>query len=209
MKIRRRRTTLSLLFLLTGLVSCDALQSGAVPKGLSPVKNLQGSRQLGEVADATVGKASPVGTEHAPVDGKDGMPHEGPFVETSAERNRKKTQETGEDEVVETPLTPSYKEQFSDKDLPQSNDGVMDDRSRKAPVEGTRGVEGGISEKSKDTKPVDKIPDPPKDARPLPHSEAETMKNADGGLDVPPVVEDEAKKPLAVRRVWLQRVAFC
>lgn len=31
-----------------------------------------------------------VGTKDAPVDGKDGRPHQGPFVETSAERDRKR-----------------------------------------------------------------------------------------------------------------------
>ena len=141
-----------------------------------------------------------MGTEHAPVDGKDGMPHDGPFVETTAERTRKKTQVSGMDEdmVVESPkIKSTYKDQFSDADLPQSNDAVMDDRVRSSPVEGTRGVEGGISEKSKEFKTTDKIPDPPKDARPLPHSEAEHIKGTDG-TELKSLVDEDPKKVLAV-----------
>jgi len=190
MKIGRERT--ALLCLLFSSVAVEAL----LPKDLTPVRNSAGSAAgIADSSDSLLaGKANPVGTEHAPVDGKDGMPHDGPFVETSAGRERKKT---GAEEVLGTPLSKSTKDQYTDKiTIPQTNDAVMDDPSRRGPADGTRGTEGGVSTKSKDAKPIDKIPDSPKEARPLPHSEAEKIKGSDR-QDVPSV-GDEDKKLLGV-----------
>ena len=123
----------------------------------------------------------------APIDGKDGRPHTGPFVETSAERDRKKALERGDEE----------KSSSNDKLLtnpipsgtPDTNDGVMDDPYRKGPKEGTRGTEGGISEKSREKEgqlanigqDEGKKPDPPKEAPPLPHSEQEKVDTSEPG----------------------------
>ncbi|KAL8686771.1 MAG: hypothetical protein Q9218_006876 [Villophora microphyllina] len=129
---------------------------------------------------------SSIGTKDAPVDGKDGRPHQGPFVETSAERGRKKAKESGDEEPAfsakKAPSTEKLKE-ASYKDLPETNDGVMDDPNRTGPREGTRGTEGGISGKSRDGKAegdismtkLEKKPDPPKEAPPLPHGEQEKL----------------------------------
>ncbi|KIX95835.1 uncharacterized protein Z520_08543 [Fonsecaea multimorphosa CBS 102226] len=194
MKIGRRRAQL-LLFLFSAVALCEA-SAAAEPGDLSAGK-------LGDVVVASGGtavKASPVGTEHAPVDGKDGMPHDGPFVETNAERTRKKTQTTGaEDEipVADPKFKDSYKDLSTDGDLPQTNDAVMDERVKSNPVEGTRGVEGGISGKSKELKITEKRPDPPKDARPIPHSEVVGMTDAVGGEALAPA-DEETKKTLTV-----------
>lgn len=151
-------------------------------------------------------------TMDAPVDGKDGRPHAGPFVETNAERDRKKAKEIG-DGVAAT-SKPSVKDISSKsalyaegRDLPKTNDGVMDDPNRAGPKEGTRGTEGGISEKNKDragqqgdssgTK-SEKKPDPPKEAPPLPHSEQTIVVQNDpekkGELDS--IVKEEKSKSL-------------
>ena len=127
----------------------------------------------------------------APIDGKDGRPHTGPFVETSAERDRKKAKEIGNDKELssnEKPLTNPIP-----SGTPDTNDGVMDDPYRKGPKEGTRGTEGGISEKSREKEgqlasigEEGKKVDPPKEAPPLPHSEQEevgTIETADTGAD--------------------------
>lgn len=130
-----------------------------------------------------------VGTKDAPVDGNDGRPHEGPFVETNADRDRKKAKENSDDE---TPLPKPAPKDISSKGAtfaeklkaPETNDGVMDDPNRKGPKAGTRGTEGGISEKNRDRKAQEgeiggskseKRPDPPKEAPPLPHSEQEIV----------------------------------
>jgi hypothetical protein len=140
------------------------------------------------------GKAKPVGTKDAPVDGKDGLPHQGPFVETGAERDRKKTKENDANEYAKKPLKASDVEHSVEPGTPLSNDGVMDDPHRRGPKEGTRGTEGGVSEKSKESKHMDKVPDPPKKEPPLPHSEVEEIGSEKG----PKFLAEEEKKLLEV-----------
>lgn len=137
----------------------------------------------------------------APIDGKDGRPHTGPFVETSAERDRKKAKESGDDEKL------SSSEKLLSKPIPSgtpdTNDGVMDDPYRKGPKEGTRGTEGGISEKSREKEgqlagigtDEGKKPDPPKEVPPLPHSEQEKVGTSDSGKKtLDPSTEDNDKQ---------------
>src|SRR5699024_10223008 len=57
---------------------------------------------------------------------------------------------------------------------PHANDGVMDDRNRHGPKEGTRGTEGGVSEKQNQLA-SEKIPGGPKEAPPLPQSEQQKL----------------------------------
>ncbi|KAJ9272697.1 hypothetical protein DTO212C5_1424 [Paecilomyces variotii] len=128
-------------------------------------------------------KAAPKGTLDAPIDGKDGLPHQGPWVETGAERDRKKAKETDPNEALitsEEKVTTAEKLASDGKAIPHSNDGVMDDPHRLGPKEGTRGTEGGVSEKSKTSKLVsDKVPGAPKEAPPLPPSEQVKISAAD------------------------------
>lgn len=188
MKIRRRSSPLWLLILVTTpLISSTSL----------PQRDFADSAARKQVAKADAAIVSlpsiasksnvdGVGTKDAPVDGKDGRPHLGPFVETSAERDRKKAKENGEDTVVQKPLpTKEIPHGASSGDgwtMPETNDGVMDDPNRTRPKEGTRGTEGGITEKSKDRKESsldstksEKKPDPPKEIPPLPHSEETSL----------------------------------
>lgn len=150
-----------------GPLGPDAGPSPSMPTTLSVKSNLDSSS----------------GIKDAPVDGKDGRPHAGPFVETNAERGRKKAKENGDDDAAapKRPLTDMTKGAH----MPETNDGVMDDPNRTGPKEGTRGTEGGISEKNRDKKAQEadivgpkpeKIPDPPKEAPPLPHSEQEIVE---------------------------------
>ena len=168
------------------------------------------------VPTAALGKsASSLGKKDAPVDGKDGRPHQGPFIETEAERDRKKAKESGDHPTGASgsPSKPLSKEGWGDKakdmdlpSLPKSNDGVMDDRNREGPKEGTRGTEGGISEKSKGKSSAEdgeKTPEEPKAAPPLPHSEQEKMgsdssKSSKEAVTTPvPKAEDEKDKDKA------------
>ena len=138
-----------------------------------------------------------IGAKDAPLDGKDGRPHQGPFVETSAERDRKKAKESGDEEAATPSKKPLLKEETkgttgaSSTDgwkMPETNDGVMDDPNRLGPKEGTRGTEGGVSEKNRIGKAqedttgltkTEKKPDPPKEVPPLPHSEQEKLRKTD------------------------------
>lgn len=122
---------------------------------------------------STKGKKSDQGTKDAPVDGADGKPHAGPFVDsTDADASSK-----------------SPKEKASKKEKTVPEDGVMNDPHRAPPKKGTTGTEGGVSEKSKNReahenetgrKKVQK-PEAPKDADSVPHKEEdpETVKKAD------------------------------
>ena len=198
MKLRRRQFPLVLLFL-PAITPIIAQESGSrfrslEPRDASPVN----------VVDQPVApnaKANPVGTKDAPVDGKDGKPHAGPFVETEAQRSRKKAKESGDEEKPLTPIPPSTKDQYTtDGELPQSNEGVMDDPNRVGPKEGTRGTEGGVTEKSRDSRiGEEKKPDPPKEQPPLPHSEEQNVKGTKGTQEKEALKsEDEDKKLLDV-----------
>ena len=131
------------------------------------------------------------GSEDWPIDGKDGRPHKGPFVETKGDRERKKAKENGDEEAAAAKL-PSALDlkkgaRYDEENLPKTNDGVMDDPNRAGPKEGTRGTEGGISERVRDRKKeqnditglqAEKKPDPPKEAPPLPHSEQQIVSQS-------------------------------
>lgn len=183
-----------LLFL---LISCSAVVTAFVSseEGVA----LADGKELGPPPDLSASPASKpgvdgIGTKDAPVDGKDGRPHLGPFVETGAERDRKKAKENSGDAEIKKSVPEGVP--IGDGDgpkIPETNDGVMDDPHRTGPKEGTRGTEGGISEKNKDRKATqldgakpEKKPDPPKEIPPLPHSEQESLD--------PKAAKDDGKK---------------
>jgi Ca2+/H+ antiporter, TMEM165/GDT1 family len=154
-------------------------------------------------ATSTSTSKSTVGRKDAPVDGKDGRPHAGPWVETEADRIRKKAKENGQDETNTPANKPKPKEPSKTTatvEYPETNDGVMDDPHRVGPKEGTRGTEGGISEKTRekqenlDTSLQENKPDEPKEAPPLPHSEQEQLA---AGKEPKPKPTDEDEKPKA------------
>lgn len=132
-----------------------------------------------------------------PIDGKDGRPHTGPFVETSAERDRKKAKESGDDDKLSSSEKPLSK--LIPSGTPDTNDGVMDDPNRKGPKEGTRGTEGGISEKSREKEgqlssigsDEGKKPDPPKEVPPLPHSEQKEVITSESGKKTADVIVED------------------
>lgn len=131
-------------------------------------------------SDSYISGSVAKGSPGAPVDGKDGKPHAGPWIETGAERDRKSAGITikGSDEYELVPSKLDTKIPSSDhlstddgKMIPHSNGGVMDDPHRTGPKEGTRGTEGGVSEKVKENQNAEKVPGSPKEAPALPYSE--------------------------------------
>ncbi|CEJ57143.1 hypothetical protein PMG11_05848 [Penicillium brasilianum] len=121
------------------------------------------------------------GSLDAPVDGKDGRPHAGPWVETTAERDRKSK---GSDDIdlvstkYDLKIPSSEHLSAEGKVIPHSNGGVMDDPDRAGPKAGTRGTEGGVSEKGKENQyNAEKVPGSPKEALPLPHSEKQKQSS--------------------------------
>ena len=133
-------------------------------------------------------------TKDAPVDGKDGKPHAGPFVDAEKDRKPiKATTEDGELVVKKPPLkgAPADLTIVDGKPIPEVNDGVMNDPLRALPKQGTTGTEGGVSEKDKTRKAlegqtgekVEMKPDSPKEAPPLPHSEQEKIQGEKEKVD--------------------------
>ncbi|PKS12067.1 hypothetical protein jhhlp_001363 [Lomentospora prolificans] len=90
----------------------------------------------------------------APVDGNDGKPHNGPWVETDGKVDSDLPALKGR------PADPTV---IDGQKIPESNDGVMDDPNRHPPKEGTRGTEGGVSEKAR-AEGETKVPETPKEA---------------------------------------------
>lgn len=169
--MRLNRRSLPLSFALVYLITQITVLAG--PIAPTPADADELATQTSPSTNANT--KTQIGRKDAPVDGKDGRPHEGPWVETEAERLRKK----GKDGPKKIPKPGT---DGDDPRYPKSNDGVMDDRNRSGPKEGTRGTEGGISEKSRE-KPenveVEKKPEAPKEAPSLPHSEEEKIKAVD------------------------------
>lgn len=181
MRLRHRRSPL-LLLLLHSLAASAVLASSA-----SDAREARADTDIGAAAafqestNSGSTKKYDVGTKDAPVDGKDGRPHEGPFVEIENLRKG----ESGESKkdlprIKDRPDDPTV---VDGKKIPKSNDGVMFDKNRPEPKEGTTGTAGGVSEKDKARKAkegktgekTENRPDPPKEAPPLPHSEEEKI----------------------------------
>lgn len=137
---------------------------------------------------AEVASAKPLGARSdaaniaAPVDGNDGRPQNGPWVKTDGKVDDKLPPLEGR------PEDPTV---VDGQKIPDSHDGVMDDPNRELPKEGTRGTEGGVSEKQKAVKAeeevtgegVERTPEAPKEAPVHPHKEevAEAADTAEDG----------------------------
>ncbi|KAI0838108.1 UPF0016-domain-containing protein [Hypoxylon sp. FL0890] len=185
MRLRQQRSPLILLLLPSLALVTSALDAKSA-KDVPAVGADSASSQSTLDSTVTSPKTSKfdIGTKNAPVDGKDGMPHEGPFVST--DKGRKKGDSNDVAELKDLPILkdrPIDPTVIDGKKIPESNDGVMDDPHRQPPKQGTTGTEGGVSQKDKARKAkegetgekVENVPETPKEKPPLPHSEQEKM----------------------------------
>jgi hypothetical protein len=195
MKFRRRPAPLLLLLLPSLATALSAAAQDNIQSTLSKNTQPRDSRvdpHPSPVVDLTTKSKLDIGTKDAPVDGKDGKPHAGPWVgsEKDSKDAKKDTKKTSPDDgELVIPKTDTSKMVTPDGDkIPAVNDGVMDDPHRQLPKEGTTGTEGGVSEKDKARKAqegqtgekVEKKPDSPKEAPPLPPSEQTKIKSEKG-----------------------------
>jgi hypothetical protein len=102
--------------------------------------------------------AREVPNQNAPVDGKDGVPHTGPFVSTEGDGSEK-------------PGTPELKAP-SERQGTTGLEGGVTEKEKERQVE-----EAATGEKASTQ------PEAPKEAPPLPHSEEEKLRDGPGGLD--------------------------
>lgn len=157
-----KHSRLGLLFLLPALA--NALTN-------SPVAGPDG------VVEVTYNDRRGVPTKDAPVDGKDGKPHLGPFVETDSSSG-------GDQELPPLKGRPDDYTMVDGEKIPKTNDGVMFDKNRDRPQEGTTGTEGGVSERTRKLQEgklggrLQAQPESPKEQPPLPHSEEEKIRQA-------------------------------
>lgn len=180
MRLRQPRTT-ALLLLLPALHVYGA-------KILTDPETKSIAQAASESADvAALAAATPAagarGTKDAPVDGFDGKPHEGPYVDDKPVTSKK-----GPGGIEElrpgSRLSPSQdmtKEEVAA--VAEEDDSVMNDPNREAP-KGNTGTEGGVSAKEKERlahedktgSKMEKIPESPKEAPALPHGEQQHIK---------------------------------
>lgn len=179
MRVRNRRTPLSLL-LISSLAATTALASALDDS--YPAKT--GAYQ----ATAISSSSTKPGTKDAPVDGADGRPHEGPFVDVENLRSSSSDLKKDLPPLEGRPRDPTIVDGVK---IPETNDGVMNDPNRAEPKLGTTGTSGGVSEKDQVRKAkegatgekVENKPEPPKEHPPLPHSEQEKMSKEDSKTD--------------------------
>lgn len=193
MRIRTRVTPFVVAILLPGLAAglsdpspsdTQAIQRRQVLEA-APVKDYTGEYPgtstlvLGPTAKPAVG------TKDAPVDGLDGKPHAGPFVDTSPSEKKGAAVVEDAEKALPTSLEKLKKEGYASDDgwalIPEKNDGVMNDPNRAAPKEGTTGTEGGVSQRTRKDKSLDsqladleKTVESPKEAPPLPADTLDT-----------------------------------
>lgn len=182
MKLRNRKSPL-LLLLIPSLVASAALAVSSNDQRFDNDAAVAAvDAHPAEVVLDGSAAAKKHGTKDAPVDGKDGKPHAGPFIDYNSK---------GGDP---TDFLPTLKDRPKDptmidgKKIPESNDGVMDDKNRPPPKQGTTGTSGGVSEKDKERKlkesktgeKVENKPQTPKEAPPLPNSDHDAVREQAG-----------------------------
>ncbi|EHK42923.1 hypothetical protein TRIATDRAFT_131026 [Trichoderma atroviride IMI 206040] len=193
MQFRAKHSPL-LLLLLPSIAGALATDPAA-----AAVANSERDTIPGDVADAAIlnGRLG-VPTKDAPVDGKDGKPHLGPFVETDGKVS---TETKGESDLPTLKGRPKDPTVVDGKKIPESNDGVMFDKNREKPQDGTTGTEGGVSEKDKarkahEGKTGEKLvnqPEAPKEHPPLPHSEEKKIEKGKGKDKTKPADSEKDK----------------
>jgi hypothetical protein len=128
--------------------------------------------------DPSLAPSSPgsKGTKDAPVDGMDGKPHAGPYVDDDPKVHEKKpnvVEDLGKKPVSSPTVLVGAEDSIRDGDK-----SVMQDPGRKLAT-GSTGTEGGVSAKDKERlaheektgEKMEKVPEAPKEAPPLPHDQ--------------------------------------
>lgn len=173
MRLRHKKGPLSLL-LVASLAATSALAASVDDSSSTGT----GTYQSGSLSSTTKER----GTKDAPVDGIDGRPHEGPFVDADNLRTASSTSDLKKDlpALEGRPKDPTV---IDGVKIPETNDGVMNDPNRAEPKQGTTGTSGGVSEKDQARKAqegatgekIENKPAAPKVAPPLSHSEQEKI----------------------------------
>jgi Ca2+/H+ antiporter, TMEM165/GDT1 family len=164
---QRRGISPLFLLLLVSSATVGALEERAPPGTVDLRASDKGS--VGSISDTTGGApaARPdSGTKDAPVDGLDGKPHAGPFVDNNDLAKKPSLQV---EELSAAAGSNAKDKPFKDTfDTPIDHDSVMLKDKGSGAVKGPTGTEGGVSQKDKDRLdgkvPLEKTPEQPKEA---------------------------------------------
>lgn len=180
MRLRTKHSPLLLLLLPSLAIGLSTDSAADVKRGSEVSGATDGDFEPAVSIDINSRRGVP--TKDAPVDGKDGKPHLGPFVGTEGGSG------SSSDDDNYPPLKgrPDDYSIVDGKKIPMTNDGVMFDKNRDRPQEGTTGTEGGVSEKDKTRKAregqvggrLQAQPESPKEQPPLPHSEERKIQSS-------------------------------
>lgn len=129
------------------------------------------------------------GTKDAPVDGMDGKPHAGPYIDDSPQAHEKQPNIVEELGPGHTPVGHPKESTIlvdSEDTILDGDKSVMQDPDRKLAT-GSTGTEGGVSAKDKERlaheektgEKMEKVPESPKEAPPLPHADQKQLGDGD------------------------------
>jgi Ca2+/H+ antiporter, TMEM165/GDT1 family len=187
MRLRSRHHPSPFLFLLLpALATSVAVDSSKSKPG--SVQHLAADKQPASSSNnlAAAPDARPeYGTKDAPVDGLDGKPHAGPFVESTKKKSSQEIEDLGDG--GETMSKEAQERVLKDTfDLPE-DDGVMSDVGDREAVKGPTGTEGGVSQKDRERKEKgetsEKKPEAPKEAPKLVDIDGEGKGKQDSDSD--------------------------
>lgn len=197
MKLRSRKHPSPIsLFLFSSLAVAASIDTkpGSV-QHLQSDKNLPSKKpDLAAAPDARPG----VGTKDAPVDGLDGKPHAGPFVDSTKKKNPQQVEDIPANSGI---ISKENKEKvLSDTFDTPEDDGVMSDVSDRGQPTGPTGTEGGVTQKDREKKEKgaagqEKRPEAPK--------EAPKLKDFEEEKNVEQEVVEKKKPGAAGLEVWL------
>lgn len=181
MRLRQARvhTLLLLLPALRVLAASIAVDTADKPVARAAVPAYTEANSLPDPSLAPTSGSK--GTKDAPVDGLDGKPHAGPYVDDTPTSHDKKPNVVEELGPVASPKDSTILVGEEDSVL-DGDKSVMQDPDRKLAT-GSTGTEGGVSAKDKERlaheektgEKMEKVPESPKEAPPLPHADQKQL----------------------------------
>lgn len=175
MRLRQPGAKALLLLLPAVHVLSAAVLTDADDKKVARVESSEIAAATGAPAAAAALSPKQQGTKDAPVDGFDGKPHAGPYVDDTKIATQKGPGGIEELRPGSRKPTTAEKEELTSKI--EKDDSVMNDPARQSP-KGNTGTEGGVSAKDKERlahedktgEKLEKVPEAPKEAPQVPSS---------------------------------------
>lgn len=183
--MRLRQPGAAALLLLLPAVQVLSAQTGSdvddAKVARAEASTLSSAAAATAATDLAAAALSPKGTKDAPVDGFDGKPHAGPYIDDKTVATKQGP--GGIEELRPGTRKPSTDEKHDLEVQAEDDDSVMNDPNRQSP-KGNTGTEGGVSAKDKERQAqenkggkVEKVPESPKEAPELPHGEQQHVKD--------------------------------